>query len=162
MAKPKAKNKRKQAQAAVAKAAPPTRRNFLAYAPYVAVGALVVGGLGVWGTSAVQADLAEQDLSIIGDGVPTIVQVHDPTCPICTALQKEARAALDDIDTGALEYRIANIKNDVGSAFATLHGSSHATLLFFDSAGNLTQRVQGATPREELYDAFMAHIARDS
>ncbi len=162
MAKPKSKNKRKQAQAEAAKTAPPTRRNLLGYVPYVIGGAVLLGGAGVWGVSAVQADLAEQDLSIIGDGVPTIVQVHDPTCPICTALQKEARAALADIDDGALIYRVANITSNTGSVFANMHGSSHATLLFFDGAGNLTQRVQGATDRADLYDAFMAHLDRES
>lgn len=140
-------------------AAEVTRRSILASAPYAIAGAVALGGIGYFGVSAVRADLAEQDLSIVGSGRPVIVQVHDPSCPVCLALQKEARAALKLMDDGAPAYRVASITSNVGLAFANSHGASHATLLFFDGSGKITQRVHGATDRETLYTEFMTHIA---
>jgi hypothetical protein len=154
----KAPNKRKQAQASSGNK-PVSRRSILQMAPYIAAGVAVVGGVGAWGTTTVLADLAEQDLSILGTGTPTIVQVHDPSCPICLGLQKETRAALATLDDGALEYRVASITSDTGIAFANKHNSSHATLLFFDGTGDITQRITGATDRDVLRSAFLNHIS---
>lgn len=150
---------RKQNKPEVEAAPVQTRRSFLTNAPYIAGGVLAVGGLGYLGISMVRADLAEQNLDVVGSGVPAIVQIHDPTCPVCLALQKETRAAMDMLDDTQLAYRVASITSDVGSAFAYEHGSSHATLLFFDGAGNVTQRVQAPSDRDTLYEAFTAHIA---
>ena len=162
MKKQRKPNKPRKQNKAAPVAAEPTRRSFLTSAPYVIGGVVAVGGLAYFGISTVQADLAEQDLSIVGSGVPTIVQVHDPTCPVCLALQKEARAALDMLEDGQLEYRVASIASDVGSEFAYEHGSSHATLLFFNGDGTITQRVQAPSDRDALYAAFQAHIAAES
>lgn len=159
MAKPKKQNKRKAAQAA-AQPADQNRRSMLKILPYIAGGAVVLGGAGAWGVTSVRADLAEQDLSIIGTGVPTIVQVHDPTCPICLDLQRQTRAALKMMPDDQIAYRVASIKSDVGNAFATLHGSSHATLLLFDGSGAITERIQGAQDSETLHRAFTAHATR--
>lgn len=90
--------------------------------------------------------------------MPTIVQVHDPSCPICLTLQKETRADFANLETGQLAYRVASITPDVGIAFAAQHNSSHATLLFFDATGNVTQRIHGRTDRDTLRTAFLAHI----
>jgi len=136
-----------------------TRRSFLAKAPYIVGGIVAVGGIGLLGVNKVRADLAEQDLSIVGSGMPVIVQVHDPSCPICLALQKEARAAMETVDNSELEYRVASIASDVGSAFADRHNSAHATLLFFDADGAITQRVHAPSDRDTLQAAFQAHIS---
>jgi len=137
----------------------PSRRSILTKLPYLAGGIIAIGGVGYAGVNVVLADLAEQDLSIVGTGTPVIVQVHNPSCSICLALQKETRAALDMMGENALEYRVASITSTTGLAFANSHGSSHATLLFFDGSGRILQRVHGATDRNALYDAFMAHGA---
>jgi len=156
-----AKNKRKAAQAAKQKPQQ-SRRSFLAMAPYVAAGAVAVAGLGYWGVTAVRADLAEQDTSIVGQGTPTVVQVHNTTCAPCIALQRETRAALSDMEAGAIHYRVANIGTEDGLAFATQHGASYTTLLLFDGDGNLTRRIQGETPRNMLRVAFLTHIAAEA
>jgi len=136
-----------------------TRRSFLAKAPYIAGGIVALAGIGFLGVSKVQADLAEQDLSLIGSGTPVIVQVHDPSCPICIALQKEARAAMLEVEESDLEYRVASIASDVGRAFADRHNSAHATLLFFDADGVITQRIHAPSDRDTLQAAFEAHIS---
>lgn len=153
---------RKKNKGNAPKTTEPTRRSLLTNAPLIVGGIVAIGALGYFGVSTVQADLAEQDLDVVGSGVPTIVQIHDPTCPVCLALQKETRAAFDMIDDGQLEYRVASIASNVGSDFAAKHASSHATLLFFDGNGTITQRVQAPSDRDTLYAAFMAHIAAGS
>ena len=160
MKKQRKSNKQRKSTKTAASAVPTSsRRSFLTNAPYIVGGVVAVGGIGFFGINTLRADLAEQDLSIVGSGVPTIVQIHDPTCPVCLALQKETRAAFDMLEGDALAYRVASITSDVGSAFAYEHGSSHATLLFFDGAGAVTQRVQAPADRDALYAAFTAHIA---
>ena len=153
------KQKQKQRKQARVTVAAPERRSFLKAVPYLAGGAVVLAGVGYFGVSTVRADLAEQDLSIIGSGEPVIVQIHDPGCAICTALQKETRAALDMMDDDALPYRVASLTSTTGATFANRHSAGYATLLFFDGRGQVTQRVQGATNRDTLLTAFTAHNA---
>lgn len=154
----KPKNKRKAAQATkdTTKA---SRRSFMSYAPYIIGGILIVGAVGY---TSVRSDLAEQDVSVIGNGTPTIVQVHDTACAPCIALQRETRAALSDIGDGDINYRVANLKTQAGLDFATEHGASFTTLLLFDSKGEITRRIRGETPRNMLRVAFLAHIASDT
>jgi hypothetical protein len=159
------KKSRKPTKQRKAKAVPaataPTRRSFMTMAPYVLGGIIVASGIGYLGISAVQADLAEQDLTNIGNGIPTIVQVHDPACSMCIALEKETRAAFSDIDDDDLAYRVASLTSDVGSEFAAQHTAGYATLLFFDAGGTLTQRLHGENDRATLETAFLAHIGGD-
>lgn len=157
----KSTNKRKATQASKSQSKT-SRRSFMAMAPYIVGGVVVVGGIGIWGAKSVQASLAEQDTNIVGQGIPTIVQVHDATCSICVNLQRETRAALSTLDEDTINYRVANIASEAGLAFATQHGSSHATLLLFDGDGNLTRRMQGENFRNSLRAAFMAHIAAEN
>lgn len=133
------------------------RRSVLSMLGTLGGGALVVGGLGFWGVRTVQASLAERDLTIVGQGVPTIVQVHDTQCPTCIALQREARVALKQLNVDQLVYRIADIKTEDGLAFSSRFGAVHSTLLFFDADGQLTQRLVGPNDRHTLARAFQAH-----
>ena len=137
---------------------PTNRRSFLSMAGTIGGGAILLGGVGFWGVRMVQASVAERDLTGIGQGAPAIVQVHDTQCPICIALQREARAALKEVSQSDLIYRIADIKTDDGIAFASRFAASHSTLLFFDGDGNLTQRLVGPNNRQTLTRAFEAHI----
>ena len=55
----------------------------------------VVAAGGGWALMReVQATVREHDLSRIGNGKPAVVQIHDPECPRCVALQREARDAV--------------------------------------------------------------------
>lgn len=148
VAQPSSKPKRKM-----------SRRELMGNALTYGVGAVVLGGVGYWGISSVTGSMAEQDLSIVGSGTPVIVQVHDPACQTCTDLQREARAALREFDDADLGYRVAYITNEDGLAFATEHGASYATLLFFDADGQETRRIRGATNRNTLRAAFLSHVA---
>ena len=145
--------------------APPTsrdRRRTLALLRNGAIGAVVLGGAGVFSVNAVRATIAEQDLSKIGNGIPAIVQIHDPSCAMCTELQRETRKALRAFDDSQVTYLVANIHSEDGSALAARHRAQHVTLLLFDGAGQVRQVLEGVRPRDELLAHFEAHIASGS
>lgn len=60
--------------------------------------------------------LQEQDLSVIGQGLPVVLQIHDPQCSSCTAFQRQTRRALKSFDEGGLIYRVANTQTSDGAA----------------------------------------------
>lgn len=123
-------------------------------------GAAIVGGVGVFSVNAVQATVAEHDLTRVGTGTPTVVQIHDPQCSLCTALQRETRRALKGVPEDALTYLIANIRNEDGAAFANRHGQPHVTLLLLDGSGQVQEVINGVQDADILRRAFERHIAR--
>ena len=160
MAKSKKKqrpNKKKKAAATVAE---PTRRDTLKLLRNGGIGALAVGGVGWWAVSGVQAVAAEQDLSRIGQGKPTVVQIHDPQCALCTELQRQARKALKDIDDDELLYLVASTRTDDGAAFAAGLGLSHVTLVLMNGDGQVESVLQGVRQSDELKVHFEALAAK--
>ncbi len=136
------------------------RREFLGRLRNGALVAAGVGGVGWYVVSEVWAGIEEADLSKIGNGTPTIVQIHDPQCPTCQALQREARKALDQFGDGELQYLVANIRQDKGRRFASKHGVPHVTLLLFDGAGKHRDTLSGPNTAENLEHAFRRHLER--
>lgn len=162
MAKSKRKSAARKKNKASAAAPTPemTRRDTLRL---LRNGALGVGGLaiaGYFGVRSFSSFTAEHDLSRVGQGTPSVVQVHDPQCPTCTALQRETRAALSGFEDADLIYLVADILTEEGQDFAFRHNVPHVTLLLFDGAGNLTQTLRGMRNRDELETEFQAHFDR--
>lgn len=155
--KPKSRKKAKPAQAPADQSGV-DRRSFLRRTWLLGVGAVALGVGGYVSVQSVMATMTEHDLSVLGDGRPTVVQVHDPNCALCRSLQKETRAALKGFEDGALRYLIANINTPDGQALASKHLVPHVTLLLFDGDGTLRDVIRGVTPRETLHDAFAAHL----
>ncbi|MEO0391593.1 MAG: hypothetical protein AAF218_11730 [Pseudomonadota bacterium] len=145
---PKSKKRVKGAKAAAP--VQPARRLFL----LGAAGAAGLGGAAVWGVSSFRAYAAEHDLSRLGPGAPTIVQVHDPACGTCTALQRRTRKALRGMDDCGLTYLIADITTPEGGQFARRYNSGTVTLLLFNSAGFEANRLEGLRRADQLSDAF--------
>jgi len=121
-----------------------------------------VGALGWYIVSEVRAGIDEADLTKIGNGIPTIVQIHDPQCPLCQALQKEARTALDAFEDGELQYLVANIRQDKGRSLASKHGVQHVTLLLFDGKGERKETLSGSNTSDALEQAFRRHLEREN
>lgn len=132
------------------------RRNFLRLARNIGIGAVLLGGTGYVFANNFASMRHEHDLSRVGNGVPTVVQVHDPQCSLCRSLQAETRKALAKFDEGQLDYVIANIRTDKGKGFAARHGVPHVTLLLFDGKGELTEVLQGQRGQYELQNHFQA------
>lgn len=135
-----------------------SRRAFLeSMGIYGAIGAAVIGG-GWYMIDDVMAKSAEMDLSKIGNGVPTVVQIHDPDCPRCRALQREARNAMASFDDADLQYVVANIRGAEGRRLANEHGVGHVTLLLLDGAGERRGVLVGENQSEHLEMAFRRHL----
>ena len=137
----------------------PTRRRFLSTLGIGAGGVVALGAGGWWVSSSIQAHAREQDLSRVGRGVPSVVQVHDPQCGDCTVLQKELRKALKCFEETELVYVVASLTNDAGRIFAGRFGAGRVTLLLFDAEGRLQQASQGIQDQEALKAMFTHHIA---
>ena len=155
----KAQRKSKPAPEA---AADTGRRNTLKLLRNGGIAAVVLGGAGVFSVNAVRATISEQDLTKIGNGTPAIVQIHAPTCSMCTELQRETRKALRAFDGGQVNYLVANIHSEDGSALAARHRVQHVTLVLFDGDGQVRQVLEGVRARDELQAHFEAHIAGNS
>lgn len=134
------------------------RRGFIGWLGTGAVATAAVGGVGWYVVSEVRAGIQEADLSKIGNGMPTIVQIHDPQCPTCQALQREVRTALDQFEEDELQYLVANIRQDKGRSFASKHGVPHVTLLLFDAAGEHRDTLSGPNTADNLERAFRQHL----
>lgn len=138
----------------------PTRRAFLKNIRTGAVAALVGGGVSWYLIDTVRATMREGDLSRIGNGTPAVVQIHDPQCPRCVALQREARDALCNFDESELQFLVANIRSAEGRNLAAAHGVGHVTLLLFDATGRRRAVLTGPNESEYLTGAFRRHLAR--
>ena len=134
------------------------RRSFLKLARNGGIGLAVIGGVSFFSVRAVRATMAEQDLTRVGNGRPSIVQIHDPQCPLCTALQRVARKALRNFDEGDVTYLVADIRTQEGSAFAARYGVPHVTLLLFDGRGTLVRTLNGPQERDYLTQVFTDHL----
>lgn len=91
----------------------------------------------------------EHDLSVVGNGTPTMVQIHDPGCPSCRRLKRNVNAVkapfLEDI-----QFKIADIKTKEGSQFARKYDVPHVTLLFFDEKGRHRETLRGISHPDEI------------
>lgn len=163
MARTSKNNQRKKAQSVKAtsqpaeKAAAPSRRTVLGWVGMGALGVGVLGGGGAWAVSSFNRSVDERDLSRVGKGRPSVVQIHDPQCPICNALQRETRKALGTMDGEAPIYLIADITQTEGAVFAQRHSVPHVTLLLFDADGKRMQTLTGSRTRDELEPIFEKH-----
>jgi len=136
----------------------PTRRDFLATVRNGVIAAAVVGVAGWYLVAEVRATIQEGDLTRIGNGTPTIVQIHDPQCPKCVALQKETRDALSNFEDGELQYLVANIRTVEGKMLATAHRVAHVTLLLFDGQGRKRNTLTGPNSSRYLTEVFRNHL----
>ncbi|MEX0346646.1 MAG: thioredoxin domain-containing protein [Rhizobiaceae bacterium] len=136
------------------------RRNFLRLARNGAVGLAAVGGIGFLLVQNVRGSINEHDLSRVGNGTPTIVQIHDPQCSQCRSLQRETRDALSGFDDNDVDYVVANIRTNEGSRFAMKYSVPHVTLLLFDRNGRLTATLRGQRQSDELRLAFRQFLRK--
>jgi len=101
------------------------------------------------------------DLSVIGNGVPTVVQVHDPGCKLCTALKASTTRALGEFDD-RIQYRIAEIGSAKGRAFAAKHNVQHVTLVTFTGSGQVVNTLHGVREADELSPYFERLVKREA
>jgi len=136
------------------------RRAFLRKLRNGGIAAVVIGGGGWFGVRDVQTTMREHDLSRIGNGMPTVVQIHDPQCPTCVALQREVRDAVCEVGEAKLQFLVANIRTAKGRELADRHGVGHVTLLLLDGDGQRQRILTGPRKRDQLAGAFRDHAFR--
>ncbi len=103
----------------------------------------------------------QHDLSVIGKGKPTVVQIHDPKCQLCLRLRRNADAAVDRIGSEIL-FRVADITTPKGRRLQRKHDVKNVTLLLFDGSGKLIQVLSGVKDEDLLYRTFLAHLNQKS
>ena len=163
--KPQSKRTAQHANAAVAeeaaaqKAKSESRRRFLRLARNTAIALPVVAGATFFSVQSVQATICEADLTKIGKGKPSVVQIHDPNCTLCQTLQRQTRKALKSFDDELVTFLVADINTAKGGAFAARYGVPHVTLLLFNGSGEMTQVVRGPTDTETLRGIIGGHLA---
>lgn len=99
------------------------------------------------------------DLSVIGQGTPVIVQIHDPHCSLCNQLRRHAGNAVDSFGDQIL-YRIADISTVEGRQLQLKHGVPHVTLLLLDGRGEVRRVLTGVKSEATLRHAFDTHLRR--
>ena len=129
------------------------------------VSALVVAGLigaGIFGIDRYQALMAdERDLTDIGNGTPTVVQVHDPDCPLCRQLMKNTKSALRGYGD-KIQFRIADLSTGAGRDFQrTHHNVANVTLVFFNGSGQFQWVLSGVSTVEKI-DQELSRLLRRS
>ena len=97
----------------------------------------------------------EENYSIVGQGEPVIVQVHQLNCADCDILRANTKRALKQINDDRLHYRIAYLHKNEGIAFASKHGAAReTTLILFDKFGRKQSVYIGVQDVEALVDLF--------
>jgi thiol-disulfide isomerase/thioredoxin len=114
-----------------------TRRRLVTTA--VGIVALLLAAVSIHAYESGQQEL--HDLGVIGQGVPVIVQIHDPNCPTCRRLKKLVTEALESNDS--VLYRLANIRTDEGKALQNKYSVPHVTLLYFNAEGRHVHTTTG-------------------
>ena len=92
---------------------------------------------------------AEHDLSVVGNGIPTVVQVHDPGCSLCNRLKNNLSKVKGDFKD-KIQFKTANILKKKGKVFAAKYNSQKVTLLYFDKKGERVDTTHGVTSSEDL------------
>ena len=95
----------------------------------------------------------EYDLSVIGNGKPTVVQIHDPGCQLCQRLKRNLDSVKSDF-TPDMQFKVANIGSKAGREFARQHNVEHVTLLLFDKRGKRVETLEGVKPASEIKAAL--------
>lgn len=148
------------ANAAAGQAAPLDRREALRRARNWGLLVAFAGGGGWLLVDDMIATARELDLSQIGKGIPTVVQIHDPQCPRCRALQREVRSAMKAFGDDELRYLVANIRDQDGRDLAHAHRVGHVTLLLFDGEGRRRDIVVGQRSSGALKSMFRRHLSK--
>ena len=133
-----------------AKKASQERQPSLGRRKFIAIPAIAaVIGTTAFGLNALETSKREMhDLSVIGNGTPSIIQIHDPSCPTCRRLKNIMTNTMDDDDQ--VQYRVADMTTEEGGALAQKHNVPKTTLLYFDARGKHVHTTQGILESSEI------------
>ena len=116
---------------------------------YIVLCALIAGTFLIYSNN----NKIQYDLSVIGNGTPTVVQIHDHNCQLC----RQLKSNLDDVKKDYAEdiqFKTANILAKKGASFAQQHQVAHVTLLFFNKEGQRVNTLQGVSSKDDIRGAL--------
>ena len=122
---------------------------------WLAIGALLIILSGYLFVTGEQKSRIEHDLSVVGNGKNTVVQIHDPGCQLCRQLQANVNSIKPDFEQ-KIQFKTANIKTAKGAAFAEKYNVPHVTLLLFNRNGRLVNTIRGVQSKEVIANALSA------
>lgn len=125
--------------------------------------AIGVAGLGVGAVALSSYDKQQKllhDLTVIGEGAPVVVQVHDPSCPTCRKLKSRVSKVLEDFPH--LQYRLADLTKKDGRALASKYRAQKVTLLMFDGKGRHVNTQVGLLEPDQLKSLFLREFPAPS
>lgn len=93
------------------------------------------------------------DLSVIGQGNPVVVQIHDPACPTCRRLKSRSTTALQG--KAGIVYRLADVTTAEGKELQSKYDVETITLLLFDGEGRRVRTIRGLQSVDYLEEAFV-------
>lgn len=100
-----------------------------------------------------------RDVSVIGNGNPTVVQLYDQNCSTCRQLDRNSKAAVKEV-AGDLQFRVLNLNTASGRQFAQRYQGGQTTLLYFDRSGRHVNTIIGVESTPYLVDSFRQLVAR--
>jgi len=142
----------KAAQKTSGQSKPRSRRDLFKYA---GIGVLAIAGAVGIHQYDVRAKTLH-DLSIVGEGQPVVVQVHDPSCQLCRQLKSSTQTALESLPH--IQYRIADLTTTKGREIGQQYRVGKVTLLLFDEKGDHVHTVTGVTPADRLKQTFEQYL----
>ncbi|MFT5419609.1 MAG: thioredoxin-related protein [Candidatus Endobugula sp.] len=95
------------------------------------------------------------DLSVIGNGTASVIQIHDHNCRLCRQLKSNLDSVKSEFKED-IQFKTANILSNKGAAFARKYQVPHVTLLFFDKKGKRVNMLQGVTSKENIKTALLS------
>jgi len=89
------------------------------------------------------------DLSVVEERKSVLVQIHDPACTSCRALQSSVESVINEFPN--MEYRIADMNRSEGRRFASQHQIGITSLVHSSRSGRIT-KITGIQTEEEVRD----------
>ncbi len=116
---------------------------------WLAIGGLLLIVVGYFFVHNENQSRFEHDLSVIGNGKATVVQIHDPGCQLCRRLQANINQVKPDFQDN-IQFKTANIKTSKGAEFAAKYNVPHVTLLIFNKNGRHINTLRGVQQKEQI------------
>jgi hypothetical protein len=115
---------------------------------------VVLAPLATLGVIQYQRRAADRrDLSVIGNGQPTVVQVYDYGSRPCRQLRSNVSAVEGEFSPH-VQFRLADRSTPDGAILATRHNVGQTTLLLFAADGQLRQTLTGVQDVETIRSAI--------
>ena len=149
-------SRKERAQQGYAERAQRRKRRWMIRIAVALAVVLPLGAVGFWQYEQRAAE--RRDLSVIGNGVPTLVQVYDRGCSECRSLRSKAQRATRTFGD-QVQFRLADRSTGDGALLASSEGVGHLTLLYYSSDGRLLHTQGDPESADRIREQLRANFA---